>query len=135
MNLSYSNFAYASMRYMYNQITRFDCATFLGVQTRGSSFVRASFENVIGQYALFASTFFEGASFKDAGLQGSSFEGASLRSTSFEGARLSEANLRNTSFYEKISFARADLEGATIVSRSNEDAYLLAEERAESLAA
>ncbi|TZG36626.1 pentapeptide repeat-containing protein [Agrobacterium sp. B1(2019)] len=135
VNLSYSNFAYASMRNMYNQITRFDCATFLGVQTRGSSFVSSSFENITGQYAVFDSTFFEGASFKDAGLQGSSFDEASLQSTSFEGARLSDASLRNTTFFEKVSFARADLEGATIVSGSDEYAHLSDEGRAEFFAA
>lgn len=135
VNFSYSNFAYASMRYMYNQITRFDCATFLGVKTRGSSFISANFENIAGQYAVFDSTFFEGASFKDAGLQGSSFDGASFQSTSFDGARLSDANLNNIRFFGNVSFAGADLEGATVVSGSDEDAHLSDEERAEFFAA
>ncbi|MBY5820031.1 pentapeptide repeat-containing protein [Rhizobium leguminosarum] len=131
VNLSSSNFAYASLRHMSNQKTRFDCGTFLGVQAKGSSFLDGNFDNIAGQEASFDASSFEEASFKNAGLQQSSFDGASFRNTSFEDARLSGARLRNVSFDGDVDFTRADLEGATVISTSDVDASSSDEEQSE----
>lgn len=131
VNFSSSNFAYASMRHMYNQITRFDCGTFLGAKANNSTFVSASFDNIAGQEASFEGSSFEDASFKNAGLQRSSFSGASFQKASFEDARMSGSRMSNTRFVGDVSFARADLEGATITTATDENDHLTDEERKE----